>query len=105
MKNDMRKQEKTVIWPAYFDAARTRKEGRRVPKNLAVFSPKIMEIAAAATKVGLKTEVKAEVAYPKTPWSKTGMLLTEKKWSKEVMIKKIASQLLKTRNEASNQKK
>ena len=44
----MRKQDKAIIWPAYFDQAKTRKKGRRVPKNMAVQSPKILEIQEAA---------------------------------------------------------
>jgi signal recognition particle subunit SRP19 len=100
---DMRKQDKAILWPAYFDSAKTRKEGRRVPKNLAVQSPKILEITEAAVKLGLKHEVAAEAGFPKTPWVKTGMIMVEKKGTKEQVIKKIAKQLLKIRSEASKQ--
>jgi signal recognition particle subunit SRP19 len=100
----MRKQDKAIIWPAYFDQAKTRKEGRRVPKSLAVQSPRITEITAAVTKLGLKHEVTADAGYPKTPWTKTGMIMVEKNTSKEQVIKKIAKQLLKLNNEAVKQK-
>ena len=96
----MRKQEEIIIWHAYFDANKTRKRGRRVPKNIAVPSPKMLEIQEAAQKLGLKNELVADKGYPKTPWYKPGMLLVEKKGSKEQIINRIAKQLLKTRNEA-----
>ena len=96
----MRKQDKAIIWPAYFDLGKTRKEGRRVPKNLAVQSPRLIEIQEATAKLGLQNETVADKGYPKTPWLKTGMLLVEKNTSKEQVINKIAKQLLKTRNEA-----
>ena len=96
----MRKQDKAIIWPAYFDAGKTRKKGRRVSKNLAVPSPKILEIQEAAQKLGLKNEVAPDKGYPKTPWQKPGMLLVEKKGSKEQVINHIAKQLLKARSEA-----
>ena len=99
----MRKQEKAIIWSAYFDANKTRMEGRRVAKNMAVSAPKIMEIEEAATKLGLEHELVPEKGYPKTPWSKPGMLLIEKKGSKEQVIKGLAKQLLKARNEAPRQ--
>ena len=99
----MRKQEKAIIWSAYFDANKTRMEGRRVAKNMAVSAPKIMEIEEAATKLGLEHELVPEKGYPKTPWSKPGMLLIEKKGSKEQVIKRLAKQLLKARNEAPRQ--
>jgi signal recognition particle subunit SRP19 len=100
----MRKQDKAIIWPAYFDQAKTRKEGRRVPKSLAVQSPKITEIMAAVAKLGLKHEVTTDAGYPKTPWAKTGMILVEKTTSKEQVIKRIATQLLKLRSEFVKQK-
>jgi signal recognition particle subunit SRP19 len=99
----MRKQEKAIIWPVYFDQNKTRKKGRRVSKNIAVQSPKILEIEEAAAKLHLGHEVIAEKGYPKTPWLKTGMILIEKEGSKEQVINKLAKQLLKTRNETPKQ--
>jgi signal recognition particle subunit SRP19 len=95
----VRKQDKVIIWPVYFDQTKTRKDGRRVPKSLAVQHPKIAEVTMAVEKLGLNHEVSPEVGYPKTPWLKTGMILVEKKGSKEQVIKKIANQLSKTRSE------
>jgi len=99
----MRKQEKAIIWPVYFDLAKTRSEGRRVPKDFAVQTPKSLEIQEAATKLGLENEIVPEVGYPKTPWFKTGMILVEKRLPKEQIIKKISKQLLKIRSEPKNQ--
>jgi len=95
----MRKQDKIIIWPAYFDQTKTRKNGRRVQKILAVQHPKILEIQEAAQKLGLDFEVAVDKGYSKTPWVKAGMLLVEKKGSKEQVISRIAKQLLKARNE------
>ncbi len=97
----MRKQEKALIWPIYFDAGKTRKEGRRVAKNVAIPSPRINEIEEAAAKLGLEHELVPDKGYPKNPWSKPGMLLVEKKESKERIITQIAKQLQKARNETS----
>jgi signal recognition particle subunit SRP19 len=94
----MRKQDKIIIWPAYFDSTKTRGEGRRIPKSLAVPSPKITEISDAAEKLGLECEAVLDVGYPKTPWLKTGMLLVKKSESKEKIIKKIAKNLQKIRS-------
>ena len=95
----MRKQDKAIIWPAYFDLAKTRAKGRRVPRNLAVQSPKIGELQEAALKLGLKPEVALEAGYPKAPWSKAGRMLVEKKSPKEEIIKKLGKQLVKARSE------
>lgn len=94
----MRKQDKMIIWAAYFDSIKTRKDGRRVPKNLAVPSPRISEIKDATDKIHLDCELVADVAYSKTPWLKTGMLLVKKKESKDKTIREIAKQLQKIRS-------
>ncbi len=99
----MRKLDKAIMWPIYFDASKTRKEGRRVPKNQAVQSPKILEIKEAADKLGLKNEVNVEAHFPKMPWAKTGMLLVEKRETKEAMIQKIAKQLVKIKSQQAQQ--
>jgi signal recognition particle subunit SRP19 len=99
----MRKQDKIIIWPAYFDQTKTRKKGRRVPKSLAVQHPKIVEVKMAVERLGLKHEFAPEAGYPKTPWLKTGMIMVEKKGSKERVIRKIANQLLKMRSENPKQ--
>jgi signal recognition particle subunit SRP19 len=100
----MRKQDKAIIWPAYFDVSKTRERGRRVPKSLAVPNPKVEELQTAARRLGLKSEVVALVSYPKVPWQKTGSMLVEKKTPKEQIIKKLAKQLVKIRSEPQRQK-
>lgn len=97
----MRKQDKIIIWPVYFDSTKTRNDGRRIPKSQAVESPKISEVKQAVEKLGLDHELVLDVGYPKTPWLKTGMLLVAKKESKNHLIKKIAGQLVKIRNAAA----
>jgi signal recognition particle subunit SRP19 len=96
----VRKQDKVILWPAYFDLTKTREEGRKVPKTLAVPSPKILELKEAAEKLGLEHELVPEAGYPKTPWMKTGMLLIAKKEPKNQIIKKVAKQLQKIRSAA-----
>jgi signal recognition particle subunit SRP19 len=95
----MRKLDKAIIWPVYFDASKTRKEGRRVPKNLAVQSPKITELKEAVDRLRLKNEINFEAHFPKMPWTKTGMLFVEKKEAKEKVIRNIAKQLVKIKSE------
>jgi signal recognition particle subunit SRP19 len=95
----MRKLDKAIIWPVYFDCNKTRKEGRRVPKSQAVQAPKILEIKEAADKLGLQNEANLEAHFPKMPWAKSGMLLVEKNEPKEKIIQKIAKQLVKIKSQ------
>jgi signal recognition particle subunit SRP19 len=91
----MRKSDNAIIWPVYFDVAKSKSAGRRVPKNLAVISPKILEIKEAADKIGLQNSINPTAGYPKTPWIKMGMLTVEKNEPKEQIILKIVAQLTK----------
>jgi signal recognition particle subunit SRP19 len=100
----MRKLDEAIIWPIYFDQAKTRKDGRRVPKNQAVQSPKITEIQQAVDRLGLRNELRLDAHFPKIPWAKTGMLLVEKKEAKEKIIQKIAKQLIKIKNQQQPEK-
>jgi signal recognition particle subunit SRP19 len=61
-----------VIWPAYLDAERSRREGRRVPENLAVTEPDVEEIAEAVGQVGYDAVIERDIAYPREPWREAG---------------------------------
>ena len=95
----MRKLDKAIIWPVYFDVNKSRKDGRRIPKNQAVISPKIAEIKEAADKLGLENEVNLEAHFPRMPWAKSGMLMVEKNEAKGDIIQKLAKQLVKIKSQ------
>jgi signal recognition particle subunit SRP19 len=52
-----------VIWPAYFDAARSRSEGRRVPLEQAVEEPTVDELAKAVQQVGYDAIIERDKTY------------------------------------------
>lgn len=54
-----------LIWPAYLDAQKSRAEGRRVPRDLAVDDPTVDEIAQAVQQVGYDAVVEREMTYPR----------------------------------------
>ena len=89
----MRKQNKIVLWPVYFDSNRTRREGRRLPKKLAIPLPKLEEIQKAVVRMGLQPEIVADAVHPSSPWQKTGLLIILKKDSKAKTLRKIAKEL------------
>jgi len=89
-------RDKWVIWPVYFDAEVGRKEGRKIPKELAVKNPTVDEIYMAAKKLGLNP-VKEEKAYPKRWWKKEGRILVDKKERKLEVIRKIAEIIKQSR--------
>jgi len=95
----MRKQNKIVLWPVYFDSNRTRREGRRLPKKLAIPLPKLEEIQKAVVRMGLQPEIVADAVHPSSPWQKTGLLIIPKKYTKVETLRKIAKELLDIRGQ------
>jgi signal recognition particle subunit SRP19 len=88
-------KSKIVIWPIYFDAARSRDEGRMISREYAINEPNLDMIITASIKSGLKPEIEREKKHPKT-WHKpeaAGRILVAKKGSKSATLKKIAGSL------------
>jgi len=82
-----------VLYPAYFDLKRTRQEGRRVPKSLAVDGPTAEEIETAAKALGLSPKLEADRAYPSSHWRKEGRVLVKADFYKTSVIRKVAEKI------------
>lgn len=61
-----------IIWPAYLDADKSRRDGRRVPTAQAISAPDVDEIAQAVQQVGYDAVIERDVAYPRQHWKESG---------------------------------
>ncbi len=66
-----------VLWPAYFDAELSRKEGRRVSQSVAVSEPTVDEIATAVGQVGYDAVIERDVSYSREPHRQRGRVLVK----------------------------
>jgi signal recognition particle subunit SRP19 len=66
------------LYPVYFDSSRTRAEGRRVQKALAVANPLATEIADAVKSLGLWPRLEVTAAHPKD-WANVGRVRVQLK--------------------------
>ena len=66
--------DRMMLWPLYFDIRRSRSEGRRVPKNAAVPSPDLDDLARTTRSLGIRVKREADCSHPKRPWAKEGRL-------------------------------
>lgn len=64
-----------MLYPSYFDSKFSRRMGRRVPKSLAVESPTMTKIDEACRKLGFKTIVEPDKAYPRMNNFKNGRIV------------------------------
>ncbi|MFX1295711.1 MAG: signal recognition particle subunit SRP19/SEC65 family protein [Promethearchaeota archaeon] len=95
----MKNKKQFHIYPVYFDASRSRTQGRRIKKKSAVQNPTINEIAKIATILDLNFEIELGVKYPRFWWIPSGRLKVKKQeaYNKSSLIKKMATQLRKIR--------
>ncbi|MFQ6050891.1 MAG: signal recognition particle protein Srp19 [Candidatus Hydrothermarchaeota archaeon] len=88
---------KMIVWPVYLDYNKTRKEGRRIPKNIAVPDPKVSEIKEACIKLGLDPIVEEDKRYPRSWWEKSGRVMVNRNATKTQTLKEIARKILEQR--------
>lgn len=84
---------KYVIWPVYFDKNISRRDGRRVPKNIAVDKPSLDNMYRIAKEMGLNPEIEKEAKHPSKQWDYKGRILVDKKDKKEKILREIAKRL------------
>lgn len=87
-----------IFWPQYFEGKRTRKEGRKLPKNLALEKASSVDIAKAARRLGYRVENDTISQYPRSWWDPPGRVLIDTKGkAKSRVIKEIAKELRKSK--------
>lgn len=92
----MRKKDAIILWPVYFDALRSRRDGRRLPKRLCIRSPSISMLEKAVKNLGLSYEICPEASYPRLPWIRMGFITVSKSWKrKSQILREIALELVK----------
>lgn len=87
-----------VLWPAYLDVDKSRSEGRRVPRSLAVEEPTIEEIAAAVQQVGYDATVDRNATYPREFEPRGRVLVQDVDDSKNDLIQAVAAYLAAMRD-------
>lgn len=86
----MRRKNKLVLWPAYFDFDNSSRLGRRIPKKMALRGVKSEEIFKAANDLGLNPILNPGTVYSKHPWLRTGAVLVDKVGPKTGILKDLS---------------
>jgi len=85
------RKDMVVIWPLYFDAARSRRDGRMVPASSTVSSPTLDQLITAAIKAGYKPEIERDKKHPSNWYETSGRILVPKSGPKSAILRKIAA--------------
>jgi len=89
-----------IFWPQYFDAKKSRSEGRRLPKKFSIKKVSITDIAKAAENLGYNVEIEKNLKYSRT-WGEPGRVLinVEGKKKSKVMLE-VAKEIRKIQSKA-----
>ena len=86
---------KIVLWPVYFDANKSRGEGRKVPLHLAVKGVTADLVLKAAKAAGYMAELDPDAKHPATWFESSGRVFVYSDEPKTVILKRVAEQLRK----------
>lgn len=94
----MRVPGRIVVWPANLDSTKSRKEGRKLAKGLALQAPKLDEISEASRRLSLDFEPAAAKSRPGNWWEKGGYLTVAKKRRRSELLRSLADEVKEIRN-------
>jgi signal recognition particle subunit SRP19 len=81
-----------ILYPCYFNAAYSRAEGRRIPRNLGTKAPVLTDLERALKKLGVPFRI--EDKHHPAHWTRReGRLVAEWKEKKELLIRKVAQKM------------
>jgi signal recognition particle subunit SRP19 len=70
-----------IVWTDYFNRNLTRRKGRRVSKEMAIFDPSVQELIEASKSAGftVSSDKTNETArFPRRPYVRSGYVMLEK---------------------------
>ncbi len=86
------------VWPEYFDKSRSRAEGRKVNRRLAVHSPTLEGLEKAVRALGLEYRVESGKLYPANWPHSEGRIRVERSLAKTELLRKLGRELVAQRS-------
>lgn len=94
---------KIVVWPVSLDSTKSRIEGRKIAKALAIQTPRLEEINEAAKRLSFDLEMTPGKSRPSSWWDKGGYAIITKKGTKTSVLRALASEIRKARTSKAEQ--
>ncbi|HDM23150.1 MAG: signal recognition particle protein Srp19 [Methanomicrobia archaeon] len=88
--------KRMIIWRSNLDATKSRKEGRKISRGIAIKDLKLKEISKAAHELKLNPEIQENKIHP---MGIKGRIMVDKKYPKIKTLKMIADEIRKMRKE------
>ena len=98
------KDDTYTIWPAYIDASKTRSNGRKIPRKIAIENPTVREIYLVAQAFKYEPILNSSARYSRAWWEEPGYVKIIKKDKKNKALQKIALGVKKLRTRLQEKK-
>jgi signal recognition particle subunit SRP19 len=86
-----------TVWTVYLDSRRSRRDGRKVPKDLAVVAPTVQELGRAAEELGLNPKVEEEPIHPRDGGRLPGYVVVDRKRGRSGTLRAISRRVFEMR--------
>lgn len=98
----MKDYDYQIIWLDYFNKNLSRKKGRKVGKDTAVYDPTMQELIGASKTLELdlpEENINNQARYPRRSFVKSGYIMISKKEKKSSIVIQIAKKMIETRRQ------
>ena len=101
--NKLKDYNYVILWLDYFNKNLSRRKGRKIKRDHAVFDPSVKELADAAKAAGFELpmeQINDQARFPRRPFVKSGYVMLPKMEGtrKPQIIDSVAEKMLKNRN-------
>lgn len=95
----MHRRGRKVIYPSYFDSRLSRRDGRRVPRNLSLRGPTLQDVINALRSLSINFEVEKDKRRPSRWYKFEGRVLVDYEGRKEELLKLLAAEMVRQKVE------
>jgi signal recognition particle subunit SRP19 len=90
-----------ILWLDYFNKNLSKRKGRRIAKEVAIYDPTIEELTKASKRLGLtftEEDINSNAKFPRRPFVRSGYLMIPKTEKKSNILNQIAKKMQENRN-------
>jgi signal recognition particle subunit SRP19 len=97
----MKDYDHVILWLDYFNKNLTKRKGRKIPKDTAIYDPTIEELTKASKRLGLiftEEDINSNAKYPRRSFVRSGYLMIPKTEKKSNLLNQIVKKMHEIRS-------
>jgi signal recognition particle subunit SRP19 len=97
----MKDYDHVILWLDYFNKNLTKRKGRKIAKDTAIYDPTIEELTKASKRLGLtftEEDINSNAKYPRRSFVRSGYLMIPKTEKKSNLLNQIVKKMHEIRS-------